>query len=284
MEVIGKQSSELKLFDKSFSLDNTREHRHRIIISPYQVAGVIYGEDNKIYGLYRLPLKQNKEDIFTKAVSDVLRTNNWFNPPYKSVDIYYCGGRLTLVPEELYNPDETITYFKFNSRLSNEESVMSELLSGTNIQCIYSINKTLKTALEDRFTNLSIKHQFSLKLPFVLDITADKSPNVFIHLYSGNFQISIIENKELLLYNEYKYLRKEDFLYYCLNSMEQLGLNPEYTTLILAGNSIEMEEILKLMSEYIRTVKLLEFKPKLHNPSFLSQIKVHEQMYQLIGV
>ena len=139
MEVIGKQSSELKLFDKSFSLDNTREHRHRVIISPYQVAGVIYGEDNKIYGLYRLPLKQNKEDIFTKAVSDVLRTNNWFNPPYKSVDIYYCGGRLTLVPEELYNPDETITYFKFNSRLSNEESVMSELLSGTNIQCIYSI-------------------------------------------------------------------------------------------------------------------------------------------------
>ena len=59
---------------------------------------------------------------------------------------------------------------------------------------------------------------------------------MFAHLGQNQFEIVVIANNKLLLYNSFTFETKEDFIYYILFAAEQLGLNPETFELVLAGS------------------------------------------------
>jgi hypothetical protein len=44
---------------------------------------------------------------------------------------------------------------------------------------------------------------------------------------SRSFEIIVIQNQQLLLFNSFEYLTPEDFIYYVLFTAEQLNINPE---------------------------------------------------------
>ena len=52
----------------------------------------------------------------------------------------------------------------------------------------------------------------------------------------GHFEIIVIANKKLQLYNTFQFTSKEDFIYYVLFTAEQLKLNPEKFELLLLGS------------------------------------------------
>jgi len=49
---------------------------------------------------------------------------------------------------------------------------------------------------------------------------------MFVNLDNKHFEIVVIANNKLILYNSFKYQTKEDYIYYILFTAEQLELNP----------------------------------------------------------
>jgi hypothetical protein len=89
-----------------------------------------------------------------------------------------------------------------------------------------------------------------------------------VHFSEGHFEIIVIQNQKLLLFNSFDYQTPEDFIYYVLFTAEQLSLNPENFPLELIGN-IDSEIFFKIAYKYIRNVSLMDVDDLRWNNYFL---------------
>ena len=78
------------------------------------------------------------------------------------------------------------------------------------------------------------------------------------HVSDSHFEIVVVQNQQLLLFNTFDYKTPEDFIYYILFAAEQLQLNPEHFQLELLGKISESDKLYNIAYQYIRNVSLLD--------------------------
>jgi hypothetical protein len=81
---------------------------------------------------------------------------------------------------------------------------------------------------------------------------------MFVHVSDSHFEIVVVQNQQLLLFNTFDYKTPEDFIYYILFAAEQLQLNPEHFQLELLGKIAENDSLYNIAYQYIRNVSLLD--------------------------
>src|SRR5690606_29862844 len=93
----------------------------------------------------------------------------------------------------------------------------------------------------------------------VLDRSRDVDERqIFAHIGEKRFELIVVQNQKLILFNSFEFCTREDFLYYLLFTAEQLNLNPENVKLTLLGDVSEESEIFKAAYEYVRYVSVLD--------------------------
>ena len=75
---------------------------------------------------------------------------------------------------------------------------------------------------------------------------------------TGHFEIIIVQNQHLLLFNSFDYKTPEDLIYYLLFTAEQLNMNPESFPLEFLGAIAEEDAFYKIAYKYIRNVSLFD--------------------------
>lgn len=81
---------------------------------------------------------------------------------------------------------------------------------------------------------------------------------MFVHLAATHFEIIVLQNQHVLLYNSFDYKTPEDLLYYVLFTAEQLQLNPEQFPLEFLGNISTEYPVFQLVYAYVRNVNLFD--------------------------
>ena len=79
---------------------------------------------------------------------------------------------------------------------------------------------------------------------------------MYVHLSDHHFEIVIVENGQLRLYNTFEFSTKEDFIYYILFTAEQLEMNPEEFPIEIIGNIDENNELFQITYKYVRDVSI----------------------------
>ena len=80
---------------------------------------------------------------------------------------------------------------------------------------------------------------------------------MYVHVSDHNFEIIIVQNQKLLLYNSFDYNTPEDFIYYILFTAEQLQLDPNNFQLTLLGLINPLDSLYQICYKYIRNVAFL---------------------------
>jgi len=81
---------------------------------------------------------------------------------------------------------------------------------------------------------------------------------MFVHMASGHFEIIVVQNQHLLLFNSFEYKTPEDLIYYLLFTAEQLNLNPETLKLEFLGDISQTDAFFAIAYKYIRNVSLFD--------------------------
>jgi hypothetical protein len=93
----------------------------------------------------------------------------------------------------------------------------------------------------------------------LLDISKNNEESkMFVHVSDTHFEIVVIQNQKLQLYNTFEYKTPEDFIYYIIFTAEQLHLNPENFKLELLGKILEDDSLYKIAFKYIRNTNLFD--------------------------
>jgi hypothetical protein len=177
------------------------------------------------------------------------------NNSFTNVTIVHNNDLSTLVPEELFNKNHVADYLKFNSKILKSDFIAYDSILENSSVNVYVPYININNYIYDKFGTFIFKHISSVLIESILRIEkASTTPKVYIHVSLNHFEIIIIKEGKLELYNTFVYNSKEDFIYYILFTAEQLNLNPETLNLVFIGDITEDDEIYNIAYKYIRNI------------------------------
>lgn len=174
---------------------------------------------------------------------------------FNNVNIIHDNELSTLVPKPLFKEECLADYLKFNSKILKSDYITYDDITINDSVNVYVPYTNINNYIYDMFGTFTFKHVSTVLIEQVLLLEKNSdSTKVYINVSKNHFEIIVINNAELLLYNTFEYNSKEDFIYYILFTLEQLKLNPESTNMVFIGNITENDELYAIAYKYIRHI------------------------------
>ena len=218
------------------------------------------------------------EENYFKAFID----NSELRDSYDEIVVLHDNNLDTFVPKALFDDQFLGTYLQYNTKVFETDFFASDEIANYEMNHVYIPYVNVNNFLLDQFTTFNYKHVSSILVSKVLDISKNiDEKQVFVHFSSNRFEIIVVQNQKLLLFNSFDFTTKEDFIYYLLFTTEQLNLNPEHFKLYLLGTISEESELFSIAYKYVRNISLLDVSElQKHNEFSTAQNLKHFILFQ----
>lgn len=220
---------------------------------------------NTIVHSNKLELKTTSTPyLLLKELKGLLNREKLLNQKYEEVSVIHRNNLYCLVPKPLFDKEELPNYLKFNTKLLANDQIVYDELSNQEIVCVYVPFTNVNNYLFECFGEFEFKHNSMAMLQALFHQKSNKTI-CYAHVSNNFMEVAVLEQRRLLLYNQFDYKTKEDFLYYILFTYEQLGLHVEEVKLKLFGTVEEGDSIFDICYQYLKKVSV--FIPKNGNYS-----------------
>lgn len=225
---------------------------------------------NKIVALTEIdfsdfPATSKVEDHFWKAFNDYPELKEKFD----EVIVLHDSNLDTFVPTALFEEEFLGSYLQYNSKVFETDFFAFDTLPNYEMNHVYIPFVNINNYLLDQFSTFNYKHLNTILVSKLLELSKNKDEKqVFVHFSKNKFEIVVVHNQKLLLFNSFDFVTKEDFIYYLLFTTEQLNLNPEHIRIQLLGLISEDSELFEIAFKYIRNVSLLDVSDIENNNNF----------------
>jgi len=216
--------------------------------------------NNKIVALNEInfvdfPATSKVEDLYWKAFNDYPELKE----KYDEVIVLHDSNLDTFVPTALFDEEFLGSYLQYNTKVFETDFFAFDALQNYEMNHVYIPFVNINNFLLDQFSTFNYKHVNTILVSKLLEISKNiDEKQVFVHFSKNKFEIVIVNNQKLLLFNSFDYITKEDFIYYLLFTIEQLNINPEHFKLQLLGLINEDSDLFQIAFKYIRNVSLLD--------------------------
>ena len=205
----------------------------------------------------------NTPQKLLENISSIFKEEGLLQKKYHTVNISHVNDLSTLVPKPLFDEERLSDYVKFNTKVLATDYLVYDEIKNLDIANVFIPYVNVNNFLIDQFGEFEYKHYASVLIESLLGIYKySLVPHMFAHIMDDHFEIIVIADKKLQLYNTFRFTAKEDFIYYILFTAEQLKLNPEKFELMLLGRIEKEDELYEIAYKYVRNVSLIENRSK----------------------
>ncbi len=270
----------ISYFDKSFKESQTRNYVLVVHLWNKGLQFAVYNkEKNKYIGLEAFNFKDiDNVGLLPSFLGKILNHRQSFAFPYESVYFLYENRFSTLIPQPLYNEENKNLYLGFNQPFQENSRIISDVLKNNEAVNVYYIPNMVVEKVKDFWPNVRILH-FSTALIETLSINfRNKSDRntLFVNLRPDCFDIVHFKDNKLSYHNTFEFITKEDFIYFLLITIDQLGLNPEDASVILSGNIDKTDDRYKMVNQYIKNYSFIN-----RNDNFLYSYALYEAIFHM---
>lgn len=193
------------------------------------------------------------EELF----SDAFDKHPELSENYDEVMIIHNNNLSTLVPSVLFDENFLGSYLQYNTKVFETDFFAFDEISNYQINSVYIPYVNMNNYFIDKFGSFDYKHANSILVTKLMDESKNNdTKTMWVHFAQGHFEIVVIQNQKLLLFNSFEYQSPEDFLYYLLFTAEQLQMNPENFPLELIGDITDDNAFFQIAYKYIRNINL----------------------------
>ncbi|MFD2907754.1 DUF3822 family protein [Flavobacterium ardleyense] len=212
---------------------------------------------NKILHTSTIDFEKNKvveEQLWRAFVDNTILTKS-----YDEIIVVHNNNLNAFVPSSLFDSNYLASYLQYNTKVFETDFFTFDTISPYEINNIYVPFVNINNFLLDQYESFEYKNSNSILVKKLLDLSRNtEEKQIFVHLQQNTFELVVVKNQELLLFNSFTYTAPEDLIYYILFSCEQLQLNPETILLKILGNCSEYDANFKIIYKYIRNCSLLD--------------------------
>jgi hypothetical protein len=234
-------------------------------LSLHGLSFTIFNPDkNKYLGLEAYHFGDIKDVKELPAKFDlILNRIEWFAYPFKKFKLLYQSNYATLVPLPLFDAEQKSLYLGFNQPFAENRRIIYDTLKTSEAVNIYYIPNPVVEKVRDFWPNAVVSN-FSSSLIECLSLNYKnkiENDTLFLHVNDGTYYLTGFKNNKLLYHNVFSYNTKEDFIFFLLATMEQLGYNPETIDLILMGKIEKSDEVFQMLQQYTGSHRYIEINP-----------------------
>lgn len=251
----------LKTIQKSNSLTT---HKSKVLSIQISLSGLSFCILNKQYNT----IEYLKSVFFEKKATPfetlerlitALNTNTIFEQNFSNVLLIYQNELSSFVPKPLFDENNSADYLKFNAKILNTDFIVYDEIEINDSVNVFVPYININNYIFDRFGAFEYKHASTILIESLLEKeTSSKDTKMYVNVSKTHFEIIVIEKGELLFYNTFEYLTKEDFIYFILFTVEQLELNPETLPVLLMGEILKDDDLYEVVYKYIRFVEFVQ--------------------------
>lgn len=170
--------------------------------------------------------------------------------------IFVETRKSTLVPLLLAQESAYRDILGFNHPLEEQEVVVADSVAAGELVHLFALPDVTMKAIGAWAGSDSLHCASSVLLELLIgqfkNLKLDDK--IFVHVRPGWFELVYLREKKLRFFNTFEYKTREDFAYYLLFVMEQLGLNPETTETVLLGEIEKESSVYQVVHRYVRNV------------------------------
>ncbi|MDT0622598.1 DUF3822 family protein [Croceitalea vernalis] len=196
--------------------------------------------------------------LLQKELKKLLEKNNLDKALFEKVQVVHNNDMFCLVPKPLFDVNELPNYLKFNTKLLANDEIAYDELSHHEITSVYVPFTNINNLIFELYGEFEFIHNSSMVLQSLFNHKIGSKPVCYAHISKTNFELIAFDKKKLLLFNQFQYKTKEDFLYYLLFTYEQLGFDTESVKVKLFGSIEEGDELFNICYQYIKKVAVFE--------------------------
>ena len=208
------------------------------------------------FGIYEFDNSKGSPFKQLECIKELFAQEKVLQLNYKSVFVTHFNNLVTQVPQPLFNKNSLAQYLQYTVKVLENDFIAYDELNNSEIINVYIPFVNVNNFLLDTYESFTYKHSSTVLIENLLKQYKNLEGSFcFVNVTAGNFEIVVIKNKKLALYNFFSFTTKEDFIYYILFTAEQLNLNPEEFELILMGDIEKESELYDIVYQYIRNIK-----------------------------
>jgi len=254
-------------WDKRIKKENSHSYQLLMYYSKNRFAYCIFdSNENEFLGI-------NTNIIYNISDLERILENNIFGWDFESSKINIQSTKSTVIPNSFFEEKMVKKYLYFNEEINDDNTNFSwDELKYMDAIVAYSLNTQIKTILKEKFKKIKFKSQSSVFIDSILRKSAQSEKNtVFIDLCDNKFDIGIIKQSKLFLYNNFTFSTREDFLYYILNCYNTLNLDSKKTKLSISGE-FQKNELIPALKDYLNNITLVKREQKFNYSNALNTI------------
>lgn len=208
----------------------------------------------------------NKTASIEELYGSAIRSHSELAEKYDEILLLHHNNLSTFVPTALFDEHFIGSYLQYNVKVFESDFFAHDEIPAYHMNSVYVPNVSINNFFVDQHGTFDYKHAHTVLVTKLLETSKNvDEKKVFVHFNKHHFEIVVVQNQNLLLFNCFEYKTPEDFVYYLLFTAEQLNLNPESFKLELLGDISESSEFFKLAYKYIRNVALYDTDDMHHN-------------------
>jgi hypothetical protein len=201
----------------------------------------------------------NKTVKIEDLLTDVFKNNAELKQSYDEIMVIHTNNLSTFVPTALFDEDYLGSYLQYDTKVFETDFFTYDQISNYHMNSVYIPYININNFLIDNVGSFDYKHANSILVEKILDASRNNDEKkMIVNFNPGHFEIIVVQNQKLLLFNSFEYNTPEDFLYYILFTAEQLSLNPETFQLELLGTISENDPFYAIAYKYVRKISFLD--------------------------
>ncbi len=220
---------------------------------------------------------EKKDKNYVKT-QELLITDPVLNYDYKRVYVLFNTLNATLVPDSLFNNEQTDKVLALISRI-NEENVKIEKhkIKLADVWNVYSIPDYLYYLVKSQYPDCVFFHQYTPMIEVnLMSGAVDSGPLMHINLQKDIFDIVVLKRYKLQFCNSFRYSNPAEFVYFTLNSIKQLDIDIDKLKVVVSGNTLNGNECFTLLSRYVKNVKLISLPGNFEFGTDFKKVKTEE--------
>ena len=209
-----------------------------------------------------------------EKITNIIASEDLLQKEFYSSSLAFNNFPSTLVPTPFYKEEKNREILSFNHEI---EEVLTDKMHQMDAVNIYSVPIDLLNLINKSFPNTQKKCNSNILIDqLLLQNEKTEKTIVYASIEKKKLEVCVLSENKLEFHNSFTTDTKEDLLYFLLFSMEQLGLSPEKTELVLLDDILKSDEKYNLLYEYVRNISFGNRSENLNFTKELESIKSHQ--------
>ncbi|MDP3352613.1 MAG: DUF3822 family protein, partial [Flavobacteriaceae bacterium] len=199
-------------------------------------------------------------DNILKNIQQIVLEEPLLRNKYQSVNITFKNKLNTFVPLELFDEQFLSNYLQHTIKVFSNDFVAHDIIDKNKLVNVYIPFVNITNFFLDYFGPFNYKHAGTVLVEKLIDINNDNTDiRVYVQVSKNDFEVIVLKQNELILYNSFTLNTNEDFAYFILFIFEQLKLDRDVNKIVLLGDIDYQSDLYKLIYKYVRNVEFLDY-------------------------